>query len=203
MPAVLFVPNAPVGWALAIFSLAYFGQQSWSTLVMILPADICSRATPSAPSPAWSASAARWAASCSARSSATCSTRGFGYGVVFAIAGSLHVLALRRHLPGRAGRPARRDAAVRLPFRDLHEDHEGPHPRRRVARQDRAAAAAFLHQPDGPAGSGPDPRGAGVDVDLHLPRLADRRGVHRQRPRRHRQRRAVAATSPRRSSIAT
>ena len=34
---------APVAWALAIFSLAYFGQQSWSTLVMILPADMFPR----------------------------------------------------------------------------------------------------------------------------------------------------------------
>ena len=43
MPVVWFVPNAPVAWALAIFSLAYFGQQSWSTLVMILPADLFPR----------------------------------------------------------------------------------------------------------------------------------------------------------------
>ena len=43
MPAVWLVPSAPVGWALAIFSLAYFGQQSWSTLVMILPADLFPR----------------------------------------------------------------------------------------------------------------------------------------------------------------
>src|SRR5207247_10291853 len=40
MPLILFVPSAPVAWAIALFSLAYFGQQSWSTLVMILPADI-------------------------------------------------------------------------------------------------------------------------------------------------------------------
>ena len=29
-----------IAWAIALFSLAYFGQQSWSTLVMILPADL-------------------------------------------------------------------------------------------------------------------------------------------------------------------
>ena len=45
MPAVLFVPSAPVAWALAIFSLAYFGQQSWSTLVMTLPTDLFRRNT--------------------------------------------------------------------------------------------------------------------------------------------------------------
>ncbi|HEY8152071.1 MAG TPA: MFS transporter, partial [Vicinamibacteria bacterium] len=34
MPMILFVPGVPVAWAIALFSLAYFGQQSWSTLVM-------------------------------------------------------------------------------------------------------------------------------------------------------------------------
>jgi ACS family hexuronate transporter-like MFS transporter len=40
MPLILLVARAPVAWALAIFSLAYFGQQSWSTLVMVLPTDL-------------------------------------------------------------------------------------------------------------------------------------------------------------------
>jgi MFS transporter, ACS family, hexuronate transporter len=40
MPLILFVPSVPVAWAIALFSVAYFGQQSWSTLVMILPTDI-------------------------------------------------------------------------------------------------------------------------------------------------------------------
>ena len=40
MPSILLVPRLPVGWALVIFSLAYFGQQSWSTLVMVLPTDL-------------------------------------------------------------------------------------------------------------------------------------------------------------------
>ena len=43
MPLILFVPSVPVAWAIALFSLAYFGQQSWSTLVMILPTDIFPR----------------------------------------------------------------------------------------------------------------------------------------------------------------
>jgi ACS family hexuronate transporter-like MFS transporter len=29
-----------VGWVIFIFSLEFFGQQSWSTLVMILPTDM-------------------------------------------------------------------------------------------------------------------------------------------------------------------
>ena len=40
MPFVILVPHVPVTWAIAIFCLAYFGQQSWSTLVMVLPTDL-------------------------------------------------------------------------------------------------------------------------------------------------------------------
>jgi MFS transporter, ACS family, aldohexuronate transporter len=40
MPLILVVPHVAVAWAILIFSIAFFGQQSWSTLVMILPADL-------------------------------------------------------------------------------------------------------------------------------------------------------------------
>ncbi len=40
MPAIVFVTRAPIEWAIVIFSLAFFGQQSWSTLVMIVPTDL-------------------------------------------------------------------------------------------------------------------------------------------------------------------
>jgi ACS family hexuronate transporter-like MFS transporter len=40
MPFVILVPYVSVPWTIAIFSLAFFGQQSWSTLVMILPTDL-------------------------------------------------------------------------------------------------------------------------------------------------------------------
>jgi ACS family hexuronate transporter-like MFS transporter len=44
MPWVMFAPQLhSVGWVIFIFSLAFFGQQSWSTLVMILPTDMISR----------------------------------------------------------------------------------------------------------------------------------------------------------------
>jgi MFS transporter, ACS family, hexuronate transporter len=44
MPWVMFVPQLhSIGWVIFIFSLAFFGQQSWSTLVMILPTDMISR----------------------------------------------------------------------------------------------------------------------------------------------------------------
>jgi ACS family hexuronate transporter-like MFS transporter len=40
MPWVFLVTITDVNKALALFSIAFFGQQSWSTLVMILPADL-------------------------------------------------------------------------------------------------------------------------------------------------------------------
>jgi ACS family hexuronate transporter-like MFS transporter len=44
MPWVMFVPQvSSVAAVLAIFSLAFFGQQSWSTLVMTLPTDLVPR----------------------------------------------------------------------------------------------------------------------------------------------------------------
>ncbi len=43
MPLILLVPHVRVSWALALFSVAYLGQQSWSTLVMVLPTDLFPR----------------------------------------------------------------------------------------------------------------------------------------------------------------
>jgi ACS family hexuronate transporter-like MFS transporter len=44
MPWVMLVPHMrSVGWVIVIFSVAFFGQQSWSTLVMILPTDLIDR----------------------------------------------------------------------------------------------------------------------------------------------------------------
>ena len=40
MPAVMLVPTVPVQFAMALFSIAFFCQQSWSGLVMTIPADI-------------------------------------------------------------------------------------------------------------------------------------------------------------------
>jgi ACS family hexuronate transporter-like MFS transporter len=43
MPWVFFVTVTDVKWAIVLFSVAFFGQQSWSTLVMTLPADLFPR----------------------------------------------------------------------------------------------------------------------------------------------------------------
>ena len=40
MPAVMLVPLVPVQLAIVLFSIAFFCQQSWSGLIMTLPADI-------------------------------------------------------------------------------------------------------------------------------------------------------------------
>jgi ACS family hexuronate transporter-like MFS transporter len=43
MPCVILIPHVAVSWAIALFCVAYFGQQSWSTLVMVLPTDLFPR----------------------------------------------------------------------------------------------------------------------------------------------------------------
>jgi ACS family hexuronate transporter-like MFS transporter len=40
MPVVILAPLLPVHYALALFSIAFFAQQSWSGLVMTIPADV-------------------------------------------------------------------------------------------------------------------------------------------------------------------
>jgi len=43
MPLIVFVTQVPVELAIVLFSIAFFGQQSWSTLVMIVPTDLFPR----------------------------------------------------------------------------------------------------------------------------------------------------------------
>jgi MFS transporter, ACS family, hexuronate transporter len=92
MPLVLFVTRAPIGWALAIFSIAYFGQQSWSTLIMILPVDLVPTKVVGA--------VAGMVGFGGAIGGMVFNTvaghlldHGYGYGPVLAVAGSLHVVA--------------------------------------------------------------------------------------------------------------
>ncbi|HXJ96758.1 MAG TPA: MFS transporter [Terriglobia bacterium] len=40
MPLIFLVTRSPLQLAIFLFSIAFFGQQSWSTLVMIIPADL-------------------------------------------------------------------------------------------------------------------------------------------------------------------
>jgi ACS family hexuronate transporter-like MFS transporter len=43
MPVAYFITKTPVEMAIVLFSIAFFGQQSWSTLVMIVPTDLFPR----------------------------------------------------------------------------------------------------------------------------------------------------------------
>ena len=45
MPWAFFITQVPVEMALGLFSMAFFGQQAWSTIVMILPADLFPKST--------------------------------------------------------------------------------------------------------------------------------------------------------------
>jgi ACS family hexuronate transporter-like MFS transporter len=92
MPLVIFVTQSPVAVALVLFSVAYFGQQSWSTLVMTLPVDL------------FPGSVVGTVAGMVGFGGAIGGIifgsvvgylldHGFGYGWVFALAGSFHVLA--------------------------------------------------------------------------------------------------------------
>jgi ACS family hexuronate transporter-like MFS transporter len=92
MPTILFVPGVSVGWAIALFSLAYFGQQSWSTLVMILPADIYPKSAVGAVAGLVGFGGAMGGV-VFGQAVGYLLDHGFGYGVVFAVAGSLHILA--------------------------------------------------------------------------------------------------------------
>lgn len=92
MPLILFVTMSPVQWALVLFSIAFFGQQSWSTLVMIIPADMFPRGAVG--------SVAGMVGFGGAMGGVVFGLlvgqmlgHGTGYGPVFAIAGTLHIIA--------------------------------------------------------------------------------------------------------------
>jgi ACS family hexuronate transporter-like MFS transporter len=82
-----------VSWAIVLFSVAYFGQQSWSTLVMVLPTDLFS--------PKVVGSVAGLVGFGGAMGGIAFGQvvgylldRGFGYAFVFSLAGTFHVVAL-------------------------------------------------------------------------------------------------------------
>lgn len=92
MPAIVFVTHAPVDWALAIFSLAFFGQQSWSTLVMIVPTDLFKRDVVGAVAGLVGFGGAMGGLLMNLIAGRLLDA-GFGYGTVFNIVGTLHVIA--------------------------------------------------------------------------------------------------------------
>jgi ACS family hexuronate transporter-like MFS transporter len=92
MPLIVFVTYAPTSLAIVLFSIAFFGQQSWSTLVMIVPTDLFG--------PRIVASVAGLVGFGGAMGGVVFNLvvgrildSGLGYGTVFGIVGTFHVIA--------------------------------------------------------------------------------------------------------------
>lgn len=92
MPFVILVPHVPVAWTIAIFCLAFFGQQSWSTIVMVLPADLFPQSVVGSVAGLVGFGGAMGGI-VFGQLAGYLLDRGFGYGAVFAIAGTLHITA--------------------------------------------------------------------------------------------------------------
>jgi ACS family hexuronate transporter-like MFS transporter len=92
MPCLLFVPAFSNRWVIVPFAVAYFGQQAWSTLVMTLPADIFPRRVVGAVAGLVGFGGAMGGI-VFGEFAGQMLTHGSGYGPIFTIAGTLHVLA--------------------------------------------------------------------------------------------------------------
>ncbi len=92
MPLIILVPHVAVSWAIAIFSLAYFGQQSWSTLVMVLPTDLMPRRVVGSVAGLVGFGGAMGGIAFG-QLVGYLLDHGLGYRVVFALAGMFHVVA--------------------------------------------------------------------------------------------------------------
>jgi len=92
MPLVILVPRVPVSWAIALFCLAYFGQQSWSTLIMVLPADLFPQNVVGSVAGLVGFGGAMGGIAFG-EIVGYLLDHGFGYSLVFRIAGTLHIAA--------------------------------------------------------------------------------------------------------------
>jgi ACS family hexuronate transporter-like MFS transporter len=93
MPFIMLVPHVPVFWAIVIFSVALFGQQSWSTLVMVLPTDLFPTNVVGTVAGLVGFGGAMGGVAFGELAGYLLD-HGFGYRVVFDIAGTFHVIAL-------------------------------------------------------------------------------------------------------------
>jgi ACS family hexuronate transporter-like MFS transporter len=92
MPGIIFVTHVPVEWAIVLFSLAFFGQQSWSTLVMIVPTDLFDRRVVASVAGLVGFGGAMGGLLMNLVAGRLLDL-GFGYETVFSIVGMLHVAA--------------------------------------------------------------------------------------------------------------
>jgi len=105
MPWAYFITQSPVEMALVLFSLAFFGQQSWSTLVMTLPADLFPRNAVGAVAGLVGFGGAMGGVVFGLVVGRMLDA-GTGYGPVFALVSSMHVLAFAWLLAMRGTGPA-------------------------------------------------------------------------------------------------
>jgi ACS family hexuronate transporter-like MFS transporter len=92
MPCVMLVPHVSVPWVIFLFSVAFFGQQSWSTLVMTLPTDMFPREALGTVAGFVGLGGALGGVVLG-QLAGYLLDHGFSYGPVLIIAGSLHVAA--------------------------------------------------------------------------------------------------------------
>ncbi len=92
MPAVMLVPKAPIPLALLLFSIVFFGQQSWSGLIMTLPADIFPLGSVGSVAGLIGFGGAVGGATFGMVAGELLK-HGAGYGTLFLLAGSLHLIA--------------------------------------------------------------------------------------------------------------
>lgn len=91
MPVVMFVPLVPVQWAILLFSIAFFFQQSWSGLIMTIPADIFPLSAVGTISGLVGFGGAIGGAIFGIVAGALLG-HGFGYGTLFVLVGTFHVI---------------------------------------------------------------------------------------------------------------
>ena len=92
MPVIIFVTQVPVEWAIVLFSVAFFGQQSWSTLVMIVPTDLFDRRIVASVAGLVGFGGAMGGLVMNLVAGRLLDL-GFGYQTVFSVVGTLHVIA--------------------------------------------------------------------------------------------------------------
>ena len=92
MPLIIFVTLVPTELAIVLFSIAFFGQQSWSTLVMIVPTDLFPRRVVASVAGLVGFGGAMGGVVFNLIAGRILDS-GLGYGVVFSIVGTFHVIA--------------------------------------------------------------------------------------------------------------
>jgi MFS transporter, ACS family, hexuronate transporter len=92
MPLIVLVTHTPVEVAIVLFSIAFAGQQSWSTLVMVVPADIFPARTVGSVAGLIGFGGAMGGVVFGLVAGYLLD-HGFGYGTVFGIVGTFHVIA--------------------------------------------------------------------------------------------------------------